>query len=103
VLTHVSPDGHEYYEFLFTGAGNLIVNKHVQGTFVRQAETTYTATPGTWVDLEVRCVGNKTKVLVNGVSRLSGILQGQLQDGAVGLITHSTTGKFDNVILSEIK
>jgi hypothetical protein len=103
VVTHLSSDGREYYEFLLTGAGNLIVNKHVQGTVVRQAETTYSATPGTWVNLEVQCVGNKTKVLVNGVSRLSGILQGQLQDGALGLVTHSTTGKFDNLIFSEIK
>jgi len=103
VVTHVSPDGHEYYEFLLTGAGHLTVNKHVQGTIVRQADTTYSVTPGTWVDLEIQCVDNKTKMLVNGVSRLSGILQGQLQDGAVGVITHSTTGKFDNLIFSEIK
>jgi len=103
IVTHVSRDGREYYEFLLTGAGDLIVNKHVQDTVVRQAQTTFTVTPGAWVDLEIRCVGNKTKVLVNGVSRLSGILQGQLQDGAAGVITHSTTGKFDNLVFSEIK
>lgn len=92
----------EYYEVLLTGGGQIIVNKHVQDTVVRQATGTYTAAPNTWVTLELRCIGNKTSVFVNGKARLSGILQGQLRGGRAGVVTHSTPGKFDDVVFAEI-
>lgn len=92
----------EYYEVLLTGGAQIIVNKHVQGTVVRQATGTYTAAPNTWVTLELRCISNKTSVFVNGAARLSGILQGQLRGGRAGLVTHSTPGKFDDVVFAEI-
>jgi hypothetical protein len=101
LVTHYSHG--EYFEVLLTGGGQVIVNKHLQGTVVRQATGTYTAAPNTWVTIELRCISNKTSVFVNGSARLSGVLQGQLREGRAGVITHSTSGKFDDVLFAEIK
>lgn len=100
LVTHYSSG--EYYEVLLTAGGQVIANKHVQGTVVRQATGTYVAAPNTWVTLELRCISNKTSMFVNGSARLSGILQGQLRRGQVGVITHSTPGKFDDIVFAEI-
>lgn len=99
-VTHYS-DG-EYYEVLLTGDGQVIARKHVAGTVFRQATGTYAAAPSSWVTLELRCISNKTNVYVNGSRRLQGILQGQLRDGRAGVVTHSTAGKFDDVVFDEI-
>lgn len=102
LVTHYSENG-EYYEVLFTPAGEILVNKHVQGTTVRQATGTHSIVPDTWFDVEVRCVDNKTRIAVNGADRLSGILQGQLRDGRIGVITRNTVGQFDDIAWAEIK
>jgi hypothetical protein len=101
LVTHYS--GGEYYEVLLTGEGQIIAKKHVQRTVRGLASGTYTAAPNTWVTLELRCIRNKTSILVNGSQRVSGVLQGQLRGGRAGVITHSTPGKFDDVVFAEIK
>lgn len=102
-VTHYNASAGEYYEVLLTGGGQVIMKKHVQGTVVRQATGTYVAAPNAWINLELRCVGNQGRVLVNGTSRLHGILQGQLRSGQVGVVTHGTQGKFDDVVFAEWK
>jgi hypothetical protein len=74
----------------------------VQGTIRGLASGTYTAAPNTWVTLELRCINNKTSVYVNGSKRVAGILHGQLRGGSLGLSTHSTPGKFDDLLFDEI-
>ncbi|MET0987334.1 MAG: hypothetical protein ABW034_18215, partial [Steroidobacteraceae bacterium] len=76
MITHYNHEAREFYEVLFTAAGQLLVNKYVQGTIVQQALGTHGIAPNTWFDVELRCVDNKTSVFVNGVKKLSGILQG---------------------------
>jgi hypothetical protein len=100
LVTHYSNG--EYYEVLLTGAGQIIATKHVQGTIRGLAGGTYTAVPNTWVTLELRCINNKTNIYVNGSKRVSGVLQGQLRGGSAGMVTHSTAGKFDDVVFDEI-
>jgi hypothetical protein len=100
LVTHYSNG--EYYEVLLTGAGQIIATKHVQGTIRGLASGTYTAAPNTWVTLELRCINNKTSVYVNGSKRVAGILHGQLRGGSLGLSTHSTPGKFDDLLFDEI-
>lgn len=102
LITHYSDEG-EFYEALFTPSGQIQVNKHVQGTVVRQATGTHSIPVDTWFDVELRCIGNKTRIDVNGVNRLGGILQGQLREGRIGVITRETRGQFDNVSWREIK
>jgi hypothetical protein len=101
-MTHWDFASGEHFEVLLTGAGQVIANKHVQGTVVRQATGTYAAAPNTWITLELRSISNRTSVFVNGSTKLHGVLQGQLRYGQAGLITHSTTGKFDDVVFAEI-
>jgi len=100
LVTHFSSPG-DYYEVLLTGGGQIFLNKHVEGTVVREWTSRYTAAPNTWVTLELRCISNKTSVFLNGSTKISGVLQGQLRNGSAGLITHSTPGKFDDVVFAE--
>ena len=103
VITHYNHEAREYYEVLFTAGGQLLVNKHVQGTIVEQAAGSHDIAPNTWFTVELRCVDNKTSVYVNGVRKLSGILQGQIRNGVVGVVTRSARGQFDDVAWSEIE
>ncbi|MET0988657.1 MAG: hypothetical protein ABW034_24985, partial [Steroidobacteraceae bacterium] len=103
IITHYNHEAREFYEVLFTAAGQLLVNKYVQGTIVQQALGTHGIAPNTWFDVELRCVDNKTSVFVNGVKKLSGILQGQVRNGLVGVVTRRARGQFDYVSWTEIK
>lgn len=102
IITHYNHEAGEYYEVLFTAGGELLVNKFVQGTIVQQASALHGIAPNTWFHVEVRCVDNKTSVYVNGVKKLSGILQGQLHNGYIGVVTHGTRAQFDNVNWEEL-
>jgi hypothetical protein len=102
LITNYATDG-EYYEAVFSGTGEVFMNKIVQGTKVRQASARYDVAPNTWFDVELRRVGTKTSVSVNGVLLLSGIPQGQLKAGPVGLITHAAQGSYDRVSWFELR
>ncbi|MET0659564.1 MAG: hypothetical protein ABW110_15560, partial [Steroidobacteraceae bacterium] len=97
ILTHYNHDTREFYEVLFKAGGQLVVNKHVQGTIVLQAVGSHDVATNTWFTVELRCVDNKTSVFVNGVKKLSGILQGHIRDGVVGVVTRGARGQFDDV------
>jgi hypothetical protein len=102
LITNYSAGG-EYYETVFSGTGEVFMNKIVQGTRVRQASARYDVAPNTWFDVELRRVGTKTGLRVNGVQVLSGIPQGQLKAGPVGLITHAAQGSYDRVSWFELR
>jgi hypothetical protein len=95
--------GGEYYETVFTGTGEVRMNKIVQGTTVRQGTARHDVPPNTWFDVELRRVGTATSLSVNGVQLLTGIPQGQILPGPVGLITHAAQGSYDRISWFELR
>jgi hypothetical protein len=102
LITSYAANG-EYYEAVFTGTGEVFMNKIVQGATVRQASARYDVPPNTWFDVELRRVGTSTSLRVNGIQLLSGIPQGQIKAGPVGLITHAAQGSYDRVSWFELR
>lgn len=96
-------DAGEYYETVFSGTGQVTMNKIVQGTKVRQASAVYNVPPNTWFDVEIRRVGTSTSLRVNGQLLISGVAQGQIVGGNIGVVTHWSKGKFDNLSWSELR
>lgn len=102
LITNYSGNG-EYYETIFTAAGDVLINKVLQGATVRQAQAHHGVEPNTWFDVELRRVGTKTTLYVNGAKLLADVPQGQLAAGRVGLITHSAQASYDRVSWFELR
>jgi hypothetical protein len=54
-----------------------------------------------WLDVDVVRSGLSTKVLVNGNTIFDDVTQGELGAGDVGVVTHWSRGKFDDLNVEE--
>lgn len=64
-----------------------------------RVSATHNIPRNTWFDVQVIRTGIFTSVKLNGTTVLANVPQGELRGGSVGVITHWTKGRFDNVRL----
>jgi hypothetical protein len=94
--------GGDYYEVLFSSTGIVQLNKFIEGVRYPVKTATHSIPRNTWFGVQVIHSGIRTKVKVNGTTAIDGEIQGELQGGSIGAITHWTKGHFDNLSLIEL-
>ena len=87
----------DYYEVVFSARGAVMVRKFIQGEAHTLATANIDLPRNTWFDVEVMRRGISTSVKVNGTAVISNVTQGQLGPGRVGVITHWSKGRFDDL------
>jgi hypothetical protein len=97
----VSPDKPDYYEVVFSMAGIARINKVLNGVRTLVATSTHTVPPNVWFNVEVLRRGTTTTVKVNGATIFDKVQQGELGAGKVGVVTHWSKGRFDNVVVRD--
>jgi hypothetical protein len=89
----------DYFEIVFSPTGTAQINKFIQGVRYPVVSRSHNIPRNTWFDVEVARNGFFTDVKVNGVVFLQLVRQGELRGGSIGVITHWSKGRFDNVRL----
>jgi hypothetical protein len=92
----------DYYEVVFSPTGIMQMNKFIEGVRYPVRTATHTIPRNTWFDVQVIRDGMRTTVKVNGVTLVEGEFQGELRGGDIGVITHWSKGRFDDVSLTEL-
>ena len=87
----------DYYEVAFSARGSVMVRRFIQGVVYTQATTSINLPRSTWFDVEVMRRGFSTSVKVNGTTVIGNVTQAQLGPGRVGVITHWSKGRFDDL------
>ncbi|HKS54086.1 MAG TPA: hypothetical protein VJS12_02305 [Steroidobacteraceae bacterium] len=87
----------DYYEVVFSTTGSVRVNKFIQGELRTLATSSINIPRNTWFDVEVVRRGFSTSVKVNGTTLINNVTQAQLGPGRVGVITHWSKGRFDDL------
>jgi hypothetical protein len=90
-------DAGDYYEVVFSARGSVMVRKSIQGEVRTLATTSMNLPRSTWFDVEVIRRGFSTSVKVNGTTVIGNVTQAQLGPGRVGVITHWSKGRFDDL------
>jgi hypothetical protein len=87
----------DYYEVVFSATGTVMVRKFIQGEARTLATSNISLPRKTWFDVEVVRRGFSTSVKVNGTTVIGSVTQAQLGPGRVGVITHWSKGRFDDL------
>lgn len=90
------------YEVVFAPTGQAHLDKYIKGVRSRIASAAHGIPSNTWFNVEVERNGSYTTVRVNGARLFDRVLQAQLPTGSVGLVTHWTKARFDDVSLNEL-
>ena len=92
----------DHYEVVFAPTGQAYLDKYVKGVRSRIATATHSIPSNTWFNVELTRSDVYTTVRVNGVTLFNRVAQAHLPSASLGLVTHWTKARFDNVSLSEI-
>ena len=93
-------------KLVFSPTGQVQVRKFIQGVLYTVATGTHNAPPKTWFDVlivrssMVSPSGPATTIYVNDDPVVS-LLQGELSDGRVGVVTHWSKGRFDDLSVTQ--
>jgi hypothetical protein len=96
-----APDAADYNEVVFSSTGLAHLNTVINGVRTRIASSTHTVPRNTWFNVEVLRRGTTTTVKVNGATIFDRVAQAQLGTGKVGVVTHWSKGRFDDVIVRD--
>jgi hypothetical protein len=102
-LVYNYQDPSNYFEVVFSSTGIAQLNKIIQGVRYPVRTKSHTIPRNTFFDVDVIRRGITTTVNVNGVQLFIPESQGDLRGGSIGVITHWSRGRFDNVSLVEYK
>jgi hypothetical protein len=91
----------DYYEVVFSPTGIASLNKVIQRTRYLVASATHGVPRNAWFDVEVVRSGLSTTVLLNGNPLFDDVSQGELGAGDVGVVTHWSRGRFDDLTVEE--
>jgi hypothetical protein len=89
----------DYYELVFSPTGSAFLNKFIQGVSYRIATFPHNVPRNTWFDVQLFRSGIFTTFMVNGVTIARDVPQGELHGGRIGVITHWSPGRFDDLSL----
>ena len=91
----------DHYEVLFSPAGEIYLDKFIQGVRYRVATTTHNLQPGEWFKVALTRRGRWTGLRVNDQTVFDSVLQSQLGPGEIGVVSRWTLGHFDNLSVTE--
>lgn len=91
----------DYYEVVFSPTGITRLNKVIQGTRYLVASATHGVPRNVFFNVEVVRSGVSTTVLLNGNPIFDDVSQGELGAGDVGVVTHWSRGRFDDLKVGE--
>lgn len=89
----------DYYELVFSPARNAVLNKFIQGVRYQVATFPHNVPSNTWFDVQLIRSGIFTTFKVNGIEVAHAVPQGELHGGHIGVLTHWSPGRFDDVSL----
>ena len=89
----------DYYELVFSPTGSAFLNKFIQGVSYRIETFQHNVPRNTWFDVQLFRSGIFTTFKVNGVTIARDVPQAELRGGRIGVITHWSPGRFDNLSL----
>lgn len=88
-----------YYEVVVSALGNIRARTVMNGLVVAEAPAVGQPIPSnTWFEVEARWSNGVTTVKVNGIT-VGTFSQQEFMTGQIGLVTHNTVGRFDNVVV----
>lgn len=99
LFDYVSP--REYCEVVFSPTGIARVNTVINGMRQLVATASHSVPRNTWFDVEVIRSRPWTTVKLNGVTIFDQLLQGQIDGGSIGVVSHWSRARFDDIHLSE--
>jgi hypothetical protein len=91
-----------YYEVVFSPTGIMQMNKFIEGERTTVRTATHNVPRNTWFNVQLIRSGIRTTVKVNGVTLVDRQIQGELLGGSIGVITHWSKARFDNISLKEL-
>ena len=89
----------DYYELVFSPTGSAFLNKFIQGVSYRIETFQHNVPRNTWFDVQLFRSDIYTTFKVNGVTIIRDVPQGELHGGRIGVVTHWSQGRFDDVSL----
>jgi hypothetical protein len=92
-----SQDAPDYFEVVFAPTGQAYLNKVINGVRSRVATGTHNVPRNVWFDVEIVRRNITTTVKVNGTTIFDKVPQGELGHGEVGVVTHWSKARFDNL------
>jgi hypothetical protein len=90
-------DAPDYFEVVFAPTGQAYLNKVINGVRSRVATGTHDVPRDVWFDVEIVRRSVNTTVKVNGRTIFDKVPQGDLGHGAVGVVTHWSKARFDDL------
>lgn len=91
----------DYYEVVFAPTGQAFINKVLNGARYRVASGTHNVPRNVSFDVEVLRQGVNTTVKVNGRTVFDRVPQGELPFGDVGVVSHWSKARFDNLTVTD--
>jgi hypothetical protein len=91
----------DYYEVVFAPTGQAFINKVLNGARYRVATGAHNVASDEWFTVAVVRSGVNTTVRVNGVTVFDKVPQGELPFGDVGVVSHWSKARFDNLTVSD--
>lgn len=91
----------DYYEVVFAPTGQAFINKVLNGERYRVAMGSHSVPSNVWFNVEVLRQGLNTTVKVNGKTVFDRVRQGELPFGDVGVVSHWSKARFDNLTVGD--
>jgi hypothetical protein len=91
----------DYFEVVFSSTGVVQLNKFIQGVRYPVRTRSHTIPRNTFFNVQVFRNGIFTTIKLNGATIVENEPQGELSGGSIGVVTHFSRGRFDNVTLRE--
>jgi len=91
----------DYYEVVFAQTGVARLNKVINGARYTLATAAHNVPRNTWFNVEVVRHGLLTSVKLNGTPLFGNVQQGELSYGDVGVVTHWSKARFDNLVVED--
>ena len=92
----------DYLEAVFAPTGQAYLNLTIEGTRYRLATGTHTVPRNVFFDVEILRKGTTATVTVNGKPLFQNVQVGQLGGGFLGVVSHWSKGRFDNLATKEV-
>jgi hypothetical protein len=86
---------------VFSTTGIARINKVLNGVRTLVASSTHNVPRNVWFNVQILRRGTTTTVKVNGTTIFDNVQQGELGAGNVGVVTHWSKGRFDNVVVRD--
>jgi hypothetical protein len=92
----------DYLEVVFAPTGQAYLNLVMEGTKYTLATATHTVPRNVWFGVALLRKGTTATVMLNGKPIFQNVQVGQLGGGALGVVSHWSKARFDNLATKEV-